>query len=76
VKKDTNGNESGHWNQYYNNPPKVNKDLTDSIKEVIDEPNMHAVKDSEKVKTYITLKKSEIQMPNLSENIRPSFIGV
>jgi hypothetical protein len=60
VKKDTNGNESGYWNRYYNNPPKVNKDLTDSIKEVIDEPNMHAAKDCEKVKTYITLKKSEI----------------
>ena len=34
--------------------------FTNSIKEIIDEPNMHAAKDNEKQKTYISLKKSEI----------------
>jgi hypothetical protein len=36
----------------------------------------NAPKDNEKAKTYISLKKSEIHMPNFSENTRPSFSGV
>lgn len=83
MKKDNHGNESGYWNQYYplKDPPKANNrdlnNLTNSIKEIIEEPNMqNSDKDSEKVKTYISLKKSEIHMPNFSENTRPSFSGV